>query len=239
VLELANVVLHYESAEGVTVQALKGLTLTVAVGELVALYGPSGSGKTTLIDLIVGLTTEPTSGTIRVDGHDITKMSRKEADEYRLHTLGIIGRPAVLQPGARAVRAASIRLRLTDRKNAETAVAPLLARLGLGDRLRHRVEQLSMGEAQRVVIALALSTGPRLVLADEPTGNLDTENTRLVLSLLRELCHERNVALLLATHDPEAANFADRVVRLRDGRLEDCGQDAADTAAALADTGSG
>jgi putative ABC transport system ATP-binding protein len=217
-LELADISMHHKLGH-VTVPALDRVTLSVAPGEFVALYGPSGSGKTTLLKLIVGLTIKPSSGTITVDGRDITKMSRKEADEYRLHTLGIIGHPDVLQPGARAIRAASIRLRLTDHKHAEKAVAPLLVQLGLGDRLRHRVEQLSMGERQRVVIALALSTAPRLVLADEPTGNLDTDNTRMVLGLLRELCHERNVALLLATHDPEAAAFADKTVELRDGRL--------------------
>jgi len=235
VLELADVAMRHKLGH-VTVPALDGVTLTVAPGEFVALYGPSGSGKTTLLKLIVGLTITPSSGTITVDGRDITKLSRKEADDYRLHTLGIIGPPDVLQPGARAIRAASIRMRLSDRKNAEKIVAPLLVRLGLGDRLRHRVEQLSMGERQRVVMALALSTDPRLVLADEPTGNLDTENSRLVLGLLRDLCHERNVALLLATHDPEAAAFADKIVALRDGRLLPCG-DAYGQRPVLAKTG--
>lgn len=234
-LELADVAMRHKLGH-VTVPALDGVTLTVAPGEFVALYGPSGSGKTTLLKLIVGLTITPSSGTITVDGRDITKLSRKEADDYRLHTLGIIGPPDVLQPGARAIRAASIRMRLSDRKNAEKIVAPLLVRLGLGDRLRHRVEQLSMGERQRVVMALALSTDPRLVLADEPTGNLDTENSRLVLGLLRDLCHERNVALLLATHDPEAAAFADKIVALRDGRLLPCG-DAYGQRPVLAKTG--
>ena len=234
-LELADVAMHHKLGQ-VTVPALDGVTLSVRSGEFVALYGPSGSGKTTLLKLIVGLTIKPTSGTISVDGRDIATMGRKAADEYRLRTLGIIGQPEVLQPGARAIRAASIRLRLSDRRHAERIVAPLLVRLGLGDRLRHRVEQLSMGERQRLVIALALSTGPRLVLADEPTGNLDSENSRLVLGLLRDLCHERNVALLLATHDPEAAGFADKIVELRDGRLLYHGE--ADTgSAALADIG--
>ncbi len=219
-LEITDLTMRHKSGQ-VTVPALDGIDLRVQPGEFVALYGPSGSGKTTLLKLIVGLTIKPTSGTITVDGRDVAKMTRKEADRYRLHTLGIIGPPAVLQEGARAIRAASVRLRLSDRENAEKVVAPLLARLGLGDRLRHRVEELSMGERQRVVIALALSTGPRLVLADEPTGSLDTDNTRLVLGLLRELCHERKVALLLATHDPQAARFADKVLRLKDGQLLD------------------
>lgn len=234
-LELADVAMRHKLGQ-VTVPALDGVTLSVAPGEFVALYGPSGSGKTTLLKLIVGLTITPSSGTITVDGRDITKMSRKEADDYRLHTLGIIGPPDVLQEGARAIRAASVRLRLADRKNAEKAIAPLLVRLGLSDRLRHRVEQLSMGERQRLVIALALSTDPRLVLADEPTGSLDTENSRLVLGLLRDLCHERKVALLLATHDPEAAGYADKIVELRDGRLHR-GEAHGQRSSALAKTG--
>lgn len=217
-LEVVDVSMHHTLGR-VTVPALDGVTLSVAPGEFVALYGPSGSGKTTLLNLIVGLTIEPVSGTITVNGRDVASMSRREADAYRLNTLGIIGSPDVLQPGARAVRAASIRLRLSDTRNAEKAVEPLLIQLGLGNRLNHRVEQLSMGERQRVVIGLALSTDPQLVLADEPTGHLDTENTRIVLSLLRNLCHERDLALLLATHNPEAAAFADQIVELRDGRL--------------------
>jgi ABC-type lipoprotein export system ATPase subunit len=194
--------------------------MTVARGQFVALYGPSGSGKTTLLDLIVGLRSVPDRGSIRVAGRDVAAMSNKEADEYRLHQLGIIGESGVLQPGATALRAAAIRVAMDDARHAEQRIAPLLVRLGLGDRLKHRVEQLSMGERQRVVIALALSTDPQLVLADEPTGHLDTENTRLVLSLLRELCRERGVALLLATHDREAAAFADEVHELRDGKLK-------------------
>lgn len=217
-LELRDLAMNYTLGRA-TVPALRGVTLRVAPGEFVALYGPSGSGKTTLLDLIVGLTIKPSGGTIMVDGQDLATMSRKQADDYRLHKLGVIGSPRVLQPGARVLRAASVRLRLADRRNAANLVAPLLVELGLGDRLRHRVEQLSMGERQRVVMALALSTGPRLVLADEPTANLDTENTRMVLDMLREQCHERRLALLLATHDPEAAAYADQVHELRDGCL--------------------
>jgi putative ABC transport system ATP-binding protein len=219
VLELRDVAKRHHLGD-VTVHALDGVTLTVARGELVALYGPSGSGKTTLIKLIVGLDGEPDSGSILVDGRDLAAMKPREADDYRLHTLGVVGDPRVLQPGATAVRAASVRVAMYEPRKAERRVAPLLATLGLADRLKHRVEQLSMGERQRVALALALSTDPQLVLADEPTGHLDRENSRLVLALLRDLCRERGVALLIATHDPEAAGFADRVVELRDGRLQ-------------------
>jgi putative ABC transport system ATP-binding protein len=146
-------------------------------------------------------------------------MSRKEGHQYRLHQLGIVGQPHNLIPGARAVQNASLKLLLANVRKAQPAVEPLLGKLGLGERLQHRTEQLSMGERQRVLIALALSTEPELVLADEPTGSLDTQRTREVLGLLRDLCHERKMALVLATHDPQAAAFADQVHELRDGRL--------------------
>src|ERR1041385_2052518 len=161
-LELRNVSMYYKLGSTI-IPALRGVTLTVSPGEFVALYGPSGSGKTTLLDLIVGLTIRPGGGTVTVDGRDVAKMGRREADEYRLHTLGVIGSPDVLQAGGRAARAAAIRPRPAHRRHAEKAVVPLLLQLGLGDRLHHRVEQLSMGERQRVVIALALSTDPSLV----------------------------------------------------------------------------
>jgi putative ABC transport system ATP-binding protein len=161
----------------------------------------------------------PDSGSVLVEGHDVVKMSRREADEYRLHHLGIIGQPHNLIPGAQAIQNASLKLLLINVRRAQPTIEPLLGQLGLGERLHHRTEQLSMGERQRVLIALALSTDPKLVLADEPTGNLDTQRTHEVLDLLRSLCRERDMALLLATHDPQAAAYADQVYEMRDGRL--------------------
>jgi putative ABC transport system ATP-binding protein len=192
--------------------------MTVNPGEFVALYGPSGSGKTTLIELIAGLQ-PPDSGSVLVGGRDVSTMSREQLADYRLHTLGMVLLPHTLIPGAQTLKNAALKLLLADARRATRKVTPLLADLGLGDRLRHRTEQLSMGERQRVLIALALSNDPQLVLADEPTGNLDTARTREVLSLLREQCRERDMALLLVTHDPEAAHFADHAYELRDGRL--------------------
>jgi putative ABC transport system ATP-binding protein len=217
-LELRELVKHYPITEGEPVRAVDGVSMTVRRGEFVALYGPSGSGKTTLLDLIAGLKA-PDGGSVLVDGRDLFAMSRKESCSYRLNRLGIIGQPHNLMPGARAVQSASLKLLLASVRNARPSIEPLLARLGLGDRLAHRTEQLSMGERQRVMVALALSMDPELVLADEPTGSLDTQRTREVLGLLRDLCREREMALLLATHDPQAAHFADRVLELRDGRL--------------------
>jgi putative ABC transport system ATP-binding protein len=217
VLELRNLVKHYQVGDGAPIHAVDGVSLRIARGEFVVLYGPSGSGKSTLLDLIAGLQA-PDSGSVIVDGRDVVAMSRREADEYRLREIGIIGHD--LPPGWRAIQSASLKLLLSNGRAGKRTVEPLLGQLGLGDRLQHRTEELSMGERQRVLIARALASDPKLLLADEPTGSLDTENTQKVLGRLRDLCEERDMALLLATHDPQAAAFADEVHELRDGRLQ-------------------
>jgi putative ABC transport system ATP-binding protein len=226
VLELRDLRKHYRIGGGEPIHAVDGVSMTIAAGELVALYGPSGSGKTTLLELIAGIR-QPDGGAVLVEGRDIGAMSERERDEYRLRQLGVIGQPHQLIPGAYAVENASLKLLLTGKRTATRTIQPLLERLGLGERLEHRTEQLSMGERQRVMIARALALDPKLVLADEPTGNLDTQRTAEVLGLLRELCLERGVAVLLATHDPQAAKFADRVCELRDGHLREYGQEEA------------
>ncbi len=217
-LQLRELVKHYQLGESEPIRAVDGISMNIDRGEFVALYGPSGSGKTTLLELIAGLK-EPDSGSVLVDGRDVFAMSRKQAHAYRLHQLGIIGQPHNLIPGAKAIQNASLKLLLGSVRKAQPTIEPLLAQLGLGGRLHHRTEQLSMGERQRVMIALALSAEPQIVIADEPTGSLDSQRTREVLELLRDICHERKIALLLATHDPQASEFADRVDELRDGRL--------------------
>jgi putative ABC transport system ATP-binding protein len=218
VLALRDVVKRYELG-GSTICAVDHVSMEIAAGEMVALYGPSGSGKSTLIELIAGLKA-PDSGSIRVGDRDVVRMSRREARDYRLTELGMVMQPHSLQHGARAITSAS--LKLASQYGIRTAtkrIMPLMAALGLNDRLHHRIGQLSVGERQRVLIALALSCEPKLVLADEPTASLDTETTHGVLGMLRALCQERSVALLLVTHDPEAAAYADRTHELRDGRL--------------------
>jgi putative ABC transport system ATP-binding protein len=218
VLELRDLVKHYRLGGGEPIRAVDGVSLAVAAGEFVALYGPSGSGKTTLLELVAGLE-RPDGGTVLVEGRDVFALSERERDDYRLRVLGIVGQPGSLIPGARAIENASLKLLLANARTANSTVEPLLERLGLGERMLHRTEQLSMGERQRVMIALALSLDPRLVLADEPTASLDTHRTREVLALLRDLCRERGAAIVLATHDPQAATYADQVHELRDGRL--------------------
>jgi putative ABC transport system ATP-binding protein len=220
VLEIRDLVKHYQLGKAESIPAIDGVTLTVETGEFVALYGPSGSGKSTLIDLVAAAQ-QPDSGTVWFNGKNLAAMTERELDDYRLNQLGIIGQPQDLIEGAYAIENASLRLVLTNTRNAESGIVPLMDRLGLGSRLRHRTEELSMGERQRVMIALALSTNPTLVLADEPTGNLDTTNSGNVLGLLREICDERGASLLLATHDPQAVAFAGRVRELRDGHIQD------------------
>jgi putative ABC transport system ATP-binding protein len=217
VLELHNLVKHYRVGGGKPIHAVDGVSMTVAPGELVVLHGPSGSGKSTLLELIAGLQA-PDSGSVLVDGRDVVAMSRREADAYRLHEIGIIRHS--LPPGWRAIQSASLKLLLANGREAKRLTEPLMGQLGLGDRLQHRTEQLSMGERQRVLLVRALSNEPKLLLADEPTGNLDTENTRKVLDLLHGLARKRKMAVLLVTHDPQATAYADRVHELRDGRLQ-------------------
>ncbi len=218
-LELENVVKHYRFGGGEPIRAVDGVTLRIAPGEFVALYGPSGSGKTTMLELIAS-TAKPDSGRVLVDGRDVAEMSRSEADRYRLRDLGIIDQPETLFPSDRVIRNACLKLWLTNRRDAEASVEPLLRRLGLGDRLQHRTDLLSMGERQRLAIARALAIEPRIVLADEPTASLDSGRTREVLAILRELCTERSTVLVLATHDERAAAFADQVYELEDGHLQ-------------------
>jgi putative ABC transport system ATP-binding protein len=236
-LELRDLVKHYPAVGGETVRAVDGVSLRVAAGEMVALYGPSGSGKTTLL-LMIATLLEPTAGAVVIGGRDVSSLSEREASHFRLAELGFIRQNFDLLPGVSAIDNAVLKLLATMRwREAQREIAPLLERLGLGERLRHRSETLSMGERQRVMIARALSTEPRLLLADEPTGSLDTQRGREVLELLRGLCREREVAVVLVSHDPAAALFADRVLALRDGRL--CDYEADQAYVAAADVGAG
>jgi putative ABC transport system ATP-binding protein len=221
VLELVDLVKHYPAVGGEPVRAVDGVSLTVAPGETVALYGPSGSGKTTLL-LMVAMLLKPTAGTILIGERDISTLSEQEASHFRLAELGFIRQTFDLLPGVSAIDNATLKLLKTRRwREARREIAPLLERLGLGERMHHRSETLSMGERQRVMIARALSTAPRLLLADEPTGSLDSRRGREVLELLRELSREREVAAVIVSHDPMAAEYADRMLALHDGRLEE------------------
>ncbi len=219
-LELRDVVKHYPVGDRESVRAVDGVSLAVGPGELVALYGPSGSGKTTLLMMIAALL-RPDSGAVILDGRDVSLLSERQAARFRLSELGFVRQSLHLLQSASTLDNAALKLMGTGLGvgAAHRRVAPLLERLGLCERLEHRAEQLSMGERQRVMIARALSTDPKLVLADEPTSNLDSSRGQEVLGLLTDICRERRTAVLLVTHDPRAAAHADRVHALRDGRL--------------------
>jgi putative ABC transport system ATP-binding protein len=218
-LELDQVVKHYHNA-GVEVHAVDGVTLALSQGEMLALQGPSGSGKTTLLLLVAGLI-KAERGTVRYEGRDLSTFSENEASDYLMRDVGFIYQHFHLMPRVSALENASIKVLLggMGTQNAQAAAKPWLERIGLGDRLEHTPEQLSAGECQRVAIARALAGEPKLILADEPTGNLDSAGSRDVVELLRSIAHEREAAALLVTHDPEAAGFADRRCMLRDGKL--------------------
>jgi putative ABC transport system ATP-binding protein len=225
VLELRELVRHYRAGSGELVRAVDGVSLAVAEGETIALYGPSGSGKTTLL-LMVAMLLQPTAGAVLIGGRDVASLSDREASAFRLSELGFIHQGFDLMPGVSALDNATLKLLKTRRwSEARREVAPLLEQLGLGERLHNRSETLSMGERQRVMIARALSTQPRLLLADEPTGSLDSRRGREVLELLRRLCRERQVAAVIVSHDPMAAAYADRTLTLRDGKLCDYEED--------------
>ncbi len=220
-LEVRSLVKRYVARGGEVVRAVDGVSLSLAAGEMMTLYGPSGSGKTTLLRLIAGLL-PPDSGSVMVNGWEISSLADADRARYRQRELGYVDQSFDLLPGANVTENAAMKLWQVEKpSDAERRVEPLLVRLGLGKRLRSRADELSMGERQRVMIARALSTKPKLVLADEPTGNLDSHRSSDVLALLREVCQETGAAALLATHDPRAASFADRVCALLDGQIAD------------------
>lgn len=220
-LELDGVVKHYRST-GEDVRAVDRVSFAVAPGEMIAFLGPSGSGKTTLLLLIAALL-KPDAGVIRYAGRDLSLMSETQVCDYLMRDVGFIRQNYHLMPGVTALENASIKLMLggIGTREAKTRAIPWLDRLGLGDRLQHTPAELSGGERQRVTIARILAGDPSLILADEPTGNLDSKRSKEIIELLRQLARERDAIVLLVTHDQEAAALADRRFTLRDGRLTD------------------
>ncbi len=220
-LELRDVVKHY-ATDVETVKAVDGVSLTISAGEFVTLYGPSGSGKTTLLMLAAALDS-PDSGSISFDGQLLSGMSERDSARYRRRDVGFVFQSFHLMPHTSALDNATVKLTgdgCTLREGRRRAL-PWLERVGLAARADHTPEQLSMGERQRIAIARALANEPRLLLADKPTGNLDSKRSREILALMRDICHERGIPGLLVTHDLDAAPFADRVHTLRDGQMVD------------------
>ena len=202
------------------VKALRGLSLSIESGEIVAIMGPSGSGKSTLMHILGALDT-PTGGTASLEGHDLQELSENELVTLRGKKVGFVFQTFNLIQALTAqqnVELPMIFLGVKKSVRSERARA-LLEKVGLGERVAHRPNELSGGERQRVAIARALANDPEILLADEPTGNLDSETGATILELLKRLSVEEGKTMILITHDPDAAAIAHRIVRLRDGRV--------------------
>jgi len=219
VIELQDVTRVYKIGQ-VETQALRGVTLGIEEGEFAALVGPSGSGKTTLLQLL-GCLDRPTSGTVCVKGKDVTRLNPNQRADLRKGTIGFIFQFFALIPGLTAYENIEMPLLLTGEKAGvrKERVNELLKAVGLAERARHRPDQMSGGEQQRVAIARALATRPVLILADEPTANLDTVNGKQVMEIMQRLNQETGTTFLFATHDPRVVPFARRVIELRDGKV--------------------
>ncbi len=209
----------------VETQALRGVSFSIEQGEFTALVGPSGSGKTTLLQLI-GCLDQPTSGRVFVSGKDVSRLSRNERADMRRGTIGFIFQFFALIPTLNAYENVEMPLLLLGQDPAKrrARVLELLEAVDLAGRAHHRPDQLSGGEQQRVAIARALAPNPALVLADEPTANLDTPNGRQVMEIMTRLNRETGVTFVFATHDPRVIQYARRVIVLRDGQVVENGQ---------------
>ncbi|HWQ32392.1 MAG TPA: ABC transporter ATP-binding protein [Blastocatellia bacterium] len=206
--------------DGKLVHALSHVSLRIERGERVAVMGPSGSGKSTLLNLICGLD-EPTAGTISIDGVEIAALDDDARTRLRREKIGMIFQTFNLLPTLTATENVALPLRLngTAKAAAEQRAIAMLSRVGLGSRAAHKPDQLSGGERQRIAIARALIFEPPLLLADEPTGNLDSHTGEEILSLLDDLHREFNTTILMVTHNEEAAAHCTRIIRLRDGSI--------------------
>jgi len=217
VAKIENVTRTYKIGKLET-QALRGVNLSIENGEFTALVGPSGSGKTTLLQLI-GCLDQPSSGRVYINGKDVSTLNRNQRADMRRGTIGFIFQFFALIPTLTAYENIEMPLLLTGVKTAERKqrVTKLLEAVGLSERGHHRPDQLSGGEQQRVAIARALATNPALILADEPTANLDTPNGQQVMEIMTRLNQETGVTFVFATHDPRVFKYARRIITMRDG----------------------
>ena len=221
VIELQDATRVYKIGDMET-HALSGINLTIEDGEFTALVGPSGSGKTTALQLM-GCLDRPTSGRVLLRGEDVSKLSANKRADLRKGTIGFVFQFFALIPGLSAYENIELPLLLagSNGKQRKQRVVELLEAVGLTDRAKHRPDQMSGGEQQRVAVARALAADPILILADEPTANLDTENGRQVMEIMLRLNEETGTTFVCATHNPRVIPFARRVVELRDGTVFD------------------
>lgn len=222
-IQLENVTKVYHIGE-IETRALNDVSLSIGEGEFTALVGPSGSGKTTLLQLI-GCLDKPDRGVVKIKGRDVTRLNANQRADLRREQIGFIFQFFALVPVLTAYENVELPLLLSNVGAAErrARVTELLTAVGLADRAKHRPDQLSGGEQQRVAIARALAPRPVMVLADEPTANLDTANGQQAMEIMRRLNEQTGTAFIFATHDPRVVAYARRVVKLRDGRIESNG----------------
>jgi putative ABC transport system ATP-binding protein len=223
VAKVENVTRNYQVGK-IETQALRGVSLVIENGEFTALVGPSGSGKTTLLQLI-GCLDQPTSGRVFINGKDVSQLNRNQRADMRRGTIGYVFQFFALIPTLTAYENIEMPLLLVGQgaSDRRKRVSELLEAVDLVDHANHRPDQLSGGQQQRVAIARALATRPSLILADEPTANLDTPNGKLVMETMTRLNKETGVTFVFATHDPRVFNYARRVVTLRDGLVTENG----------------
>ena len=224
-IEATNLRKTYRLSRRTSIDALQGVDVTIATGEMVAIMGPSGSGKSTLMHLL-GLLHSPDTedgpaATLRIDGVDATTLSDSERTRIRARSMGFVFQSFNLVPTLRAEENVALAAEYAGRSGgaARSAARHALASVGLSERGGHRPMELSGGEQQRVAIARALVNDPKLILGDEPTGNLDSTRARDVLALLRHINQERGQTVLIVTHDAEVGASCDRIIRMRDGRI--------------------
>jgi putative ABC transport system ATP-binding protein len=217
IVELREVYKRYRTG-GEVVEALGGVDFAARPGEFVAVMGPSGSGKSTMLN-VLGLLDSPTEGVVVLDGRDVTDLTDHELTRERKRSIGFVFQHFYLLPTLTAVENVELPTLFGDDATARERAIDLLERVGLADRLDHRPNQLSGGQKQRVAIARALINEPRVLLADEPTGNLDRETGRSVLEEFVRIAEDEDVAIVAVTHDQQVADFADRTVNLVDGKV--------------------
>ena len=217
-VQAIDVVKVYKLEEA-EIKALKGVSFDIEEGEMVALMGPSGSGKSTLLHILGGIDI-PTEGKVVLKNHDIFTMSEKKLAKFRNENIGFVFQFHYLLPEFTALENVMIPLQIYKKDRAEEKARKILIRLGLEHRLNHRPSQMSGGEQQRVAIARAIVNQPYLLLADEPTGNLDSANSKIVMEILKEMNEKDNVTMVIATHDREVAEYCNRIIYLKDGVIQ-------------------
>jgi putative ABC transport system ATP-binding protein len=223
-IELNNIVKTYQMGK-VEVQALRGLSCRIAKGEMVAIMGPSGCGKSTLMN-IIGCLDVPTSGSYLLEGAEVSSLSDSQLAEVRNKKIGFVFQSFNLLRRTSALENVELPLLYGSRGNSRKLAMEALKRVGMGPRAVHKPTELSGGEQQRVAIARALVTNPPIILADEPTGNLDSRSSHEIIAILEELNRQDGITVVLVTHDREIAAHTQRIIFLRDGRIVD-GQSAA------------